>query len=200
MSEKLSLFQAYSQGNQYLYSYDSSVDLTSVTYPNTTQPSTYTYVNHYYTGGTDFRSNPLPETTYYSCPPGSDSSCQPLSGRLQSEGPSPENCHPVGRCRIDRFHFGSGCAPASGGKCSERLTRLIRFFLSCSQTSRGFDPILQILIGGKEKPTSREVGAVSTGRCNTGLEFTRWSFEVQSFSWALIEAQGYFVEVGLRVA
>jgi hypothetical protein len=28
--------------------------------------------------------------------------------------------------------------------------------------------------------------AVSTGRCNTGLEFTRRSFKAQGFSWALI--------------
>ena len=41
--------------------------------------------------------------------------------------------------------------------------------------------------------------AVSTGRCNTGLQFTRGSLKAQSFPWALIEAQGYFVEVGLRV-
>jgi hypothetical protein len=35
------------------------------------------------------------------------------------------------------------------------------------------------------------------GRCNTGLEFTCRSFKAQSFSRALIEAQGYLVEVGL---
>jgi hypothetical protein len=44
------------------------------------------------------------------------------------------------------------------------------------------------------------VPAVSTGRCNTGLESTSWSFKSQSFSRALIEAQGYFVEVCLGVA
>jgi hypothetical protein len=38
---------------------------------------------------------------------------------------------------------------------------------------------------------------VSMGRCNTGLEFTCRSFKAQSFSRALIEAQGYLVEVGL---
>jgi hypothetical protein len=37
-------------------------------------------------------------------------------------------------------------------------------------------------------------------RCNTGLEFTCGSFKAQSFSWALIEAQGYLVEVGLGIA
>jgi len=38
------------------------------------------------------------------------------------------------------------------------------------------------------------------GRCNTGLEFTSGSFKAQSFSGALIEAQGYLVEVGLGIA
>jgi hypothetical protein len=42
--------------------------------------------------------------------------------------------------------------------------------------------------------------AVSMVRCNTGLEFTCGSFKVRSFSWALIEAQGYPVEVGLGIA
>ena len=42
--------------------------------------------------------------------------------------------------------------------------------------------------------------AGSTGRCNTGLKFTRRSFKAQSFARALIESQGYLVEVRLRVA
>jgi hypothetical protein len=37
-------------------------------------------------------------------------------------------------------------------------------------------------------------------RCNTCLEFTGRSFKAQGFSWTLIEAQRYLVEVGLRVA
>jgi hypothetical protein len=41
--------------------------------------------------------------------------------------------------------------------------------------------------------------AGSTGRCNSGLEFTRRSFKAQGFSRALIEAQSYLVEIGLRV-
>ncbi len=41
--------------------------------------------------------------------------------------------------------------------------------------------------------------AVSTGRCNTGLQFTRRSLKSQSLSWTLIEAQSYLVEFGLRV-
>jgi hypothetical protein len=53
-------------------------------------------------------------------------------------------------------------------------------------------------IGSRKRfPQSR---AVSTGGCNTGMEFTRWSFEVQSLTRALIEAQGYLVEVSLGVA
>ena len=42
--------------------------------------------------------------------------------------------------------------------------------------------------------------AVSTGRCNTGMEFTSWSFKAQSFPRALIELQGCLVEVGLGIA
>jgi RHS repeat-associated protein len=72
------------QGNQYLYGYDEYGNLASVTYPNTSQPSTYTYAaNHYYTGGTDFRSNPLPTTAYYG-PTDSDPNGLPLNGRLES--------------------------------------------------------------------------------------------------------------------
>ena len=44
-----------------------------------------------------------------------------------------------------------------------------------------------------------ENGAVSTGRCNTGLEFICRGFKAQSFSRALIQAQRYFVEFGLRI-
>ena len=44
-----------------------------------------------------------------------------------------------------------------------------------------------------------ETPAGSTGRCNTGLQFTRRSFKAQGFSRALIEAQSYLVEIGLRV-
>jgi hypothetical protein len=41
--------------------------------------------------------------------------------------------------------------------------------------------------------------AVSTGGCNTGLQFTRRSLKAQGFPRALIEAQRYFVDFGLRV-
>ncbi len=44
-----------------------------------------------------------------------------------------------------------------------------------------------------------ETWAVSTVRRNTGSEFTRRSLKAQGFPRALIEAQGYFVEFGLRV-
>src|SRR5258708_5901513 len=43
-----------------------------------------------------------------------------------------------------------------------------------------------------------KMGAVSD-RCNTCLEFTGRSFKAQSFSWTLIEAQRYLVEIGLRI-
>jgi hypothetical protein len=43
---------------------------------------------------------------------------------------------------------------------------------------------------------SLESRAISTGGCNAGLKFTRGSFKAQSLAWALIEAQGYVVEVG----
>jgi hypothetical protein len=42
--------------------------------------------------------------------------------------------------------------------------------------------------------------ASSTGRCNTGLQFTRRGFKAQGLSRALIQAQSYLVEIGLRVA
>ncbi|MGD0733384.1 MAG: DUF2341 domain-containing protein [Terracidiphilus sp.] len=72
------------QGNNYLYAYDDSGNLASVTYPNTTQPSTYTYdASHLYLSGTDFRNNPLPVTTYYTATD-TDPNGLPLNGRLQS--------------------------------------------------------------------------------------------------------------------
>lgn len=73
------------QGNQYLYDYDASGNLSTVTYPNTSTPSTYTYVTgtHYYQSGTDFRGNPLPNTTYYG-PTDTDSNGNPLNGRLET--------------------------------------------------------------------------------------------------------------------
>src|SRR5271156_3299017 len=49
---------------------------------------------------------------------------------------------------------------------------------------------------GESFPKSR---AVSTGRCNTGLQFTRRRFKAQSLSRALIEAQSCLVEIGLSV-
>jgi len=41
-------------------------------------------------------------------------------------------------------------------------------------------------------------GVVSRGRCNTGLQFIRWSLKSQGFSWTLIQPQSDFVEVRLR--
>jgi len=71
-------------GNQYLYAYDTNGNLATVTYPNITQPTTYTYAaNHYYTGGTDVRNNPLPVTAYYG-PTDTDPNGLSLNGRVQS--------------------------------------------------------------------------------------------------------------------
>ncbi|HEY2470684.1 MAG TPA: DUF2341 domain-containing protein, partial [Terracidiphilus sp.] len=68
------------QGNQYLYGYDDNGNLSTVTYPNTSQSSTYQYdSNHFYLSGTDFRGNQLPSTTYYGPTDG-----KPLNGRLES--------------------------------------------------------------------------------------------------------------------
>ena len=72
------------QGNIYQYGYDASGNLATVTYPNTTTPSTYTYdANHLYLSGTDARSNPLPVTTYFGATD-TDPNGNSLSGRLQS--------------------------------------------------------------------------------------------------------------------
>ena len=72
------------QGNVYQYAYDASGNLATVTYPNTTQPSTYTYdVNHLYLSGTDFRNNPLPSSSYYTATD-TDTNGNSLAGRLQS--------------------------------------------------------------------------------------------------------------------
>ena len=72
------------RGNNYLYTYDDNGNLATVTYPNTTQPSTYTYdANHLYLSGTDARSNPLPTTAYYTAAD-TDPNGLPLNGRLQS--------------------------------------------------------------------------------------------------------------------
>jgi len=71
-------------GNNYLYSYDSSGNLASVTYPGVSQASTYIYdPNHLYLSGTDFRNNPLPTTAYYG-PTDTDPNGLPLNGRLKS--------------------------------------------------------------------------------------------------------------------
>src|SRR3981189_1850120 len=43
-----------------------------------------------------------------------------------------------------------------------------------------------------------QTGAGSTGRCNTISKFTCRSLKAQSLSRALIEAQSYLVEIGLR--
>ena len=72
------------QGNVYRYGYDTNGNLVTVTYPNTPQPSTYTYdANHLYLSGTDARSNPLPTSSYFTSAD-TDPSGLPLNGRLKS--------------------------------------------------------------------------------------------------------------------
>jgi hypothetical protein len=53
--------------------------------------------------------------------------------------------------------------------------------------------------GQSEGMNLPEIQAGSTGRCNTGLQFTRRRLKAQGLSRALIEAQSYLVEIGLRV-
>jgi RHS repeat-associated protein len=97
------------QGNNYLYSYDNSGNLATVTYPATptsvicpglTSPnmSQYTYYPnseqpsypaHFYAGGTDARCNLLPVTDYFS-PSDTDINGLPLNGRLKSVTVSPD--------------------------------------------------------------------------------------------------------------
>jgi YD repeat-containing protein len=72
------------QGNLYVYGYDENGNLASVTYPNTSQPSTYTYdSNHYYLSGTDFRNNPLPSVEYYAAG-STDAESNSLAGKMES--------------------------------------------------------------------------------------------------------------------
>jgi RHS repeat-associated protein len=72
------------QGNIYRYGYDGNGNLATVTYPTTSQPSTYKYdSNHLYLSGTDFRNNPLPASTYYTSTD-VDPNGLPLNGRLES--------------------------------------------------------------------------------------------------------------------
>ena len=76
---------------------------------------------------------------------------------------------------------------------SERLRTCRRH-----RAQRGSAAVGQFEVRGNR--TCRKRPAGSTGRCNTGLEFTRRSFKAQGLSRALIEAQSYHVEIGLRVA
>src|SRR3984885_15824887 len=52
---------------------------------------------------------------------------------------------------------------------------------------------------GDQLRTARKVRAVSTGRCNTGLQFTRRRLKAQGLSRALVETQRDLVEMGLSV-
>ena len=48
-------------------------------------------------------------------------------------------------------------------------------------------------------PPCHNLGAGSTGRCNTNLQFICWRLKAQGLPGAVIEAQGDLVEMGLRV-
>ena len=76
---------------------------------------------------------------------------------------------------------------------------------ACPHAYSIFRKICHVVAGSETGPNTAAVarflrnGAGSTGRCNTGLQFTRWRFKAQSLSRALIEAQSYLVEIGLSV-
>jgi hypothetical protein len=61
-------------------------------------------------------------------------------------------------------------------------------------------PIWRCAPSGSEAiPMCLKCPAGSAGQCNTRLQFTRRGFKAQGLSRALIEAQRYLVEIGLRV-
>jgi hypothetical protein len=79
---------------------------------------------------------------------------------------------------------------------------VIRFYLSQTAPLYGrkkwcFRKRASLRTAGK--PKLLKTWADSTGRRNTGLEFTRWSFKAQGFPRALVKLQGYLVEIGLGV-
>src|ERR1700760_3353443 len=57
----------------------------------------------------------------------------------------------------------------------------------------------RMMLSSSQRCPCATLPASSTGRCNTGLQFTRRRFKAQGLSRALIEAQRYLVEIGLRV-
>src|ERR1035437_1452398 len=80
---------------------------------------------------------------------------------------------------------GGGSGP---GQCSDLVLTFER--RSQYQTRSGVEACAALL---------PQTPAGSTGRCNTGLQFTGRRFKAQGLSRALIEGQSYLVEIGLRV-
>ncbi len=87
----------------------------------------------------------------------------------------------------------------------EPTSSAIRSYLAPARPNRsvvvheiwGFDQVRIVIEAEPVNLLKRWAG--STGRCNTRLKFTCRSLKAQSFSRALIEAQSYLVEIGLRV-
>ena len=73
--------------------------------------------------------------------------------------------------------------------------------IAYSAVSGGIPAVLSVARGLTEQWSLKlpKNGAVSTGRCNTGLKFTRRRLKAQGLSRALIETQRDLVEMGLRV-
>src|ERR1035437_334852 len=116
--------------------------------------------------------------------------------RLQSKTPQcSQSCGMIG----DAFQGPSlpsvAVLPSAGRGCVCRV-RSARAKYSVSLVSLTLP--LPLPIANKSLMCTK-YGAGSTGRCNTGLQFTRRSFKAQGLSRALIEAQSYLVEIGLRV-
>jgi hypothetical protein len=85
--------------------------------------------------------------------------------------------------------------PSNYPLCSDFQELFLNVPKMCPQVR----PYVAALDDSQSKLPVPKTRAGSTGRCNTGLQFTRRSFKAQGFSRALIEAQSYLVEIGLRV-
>jgi hypothetical protein len=105
-----------------------------------------------------------------------------------------------------RPRFGARRAALTAGAAGQHgLTRAIRLLRKSAHLldGDGQSPIVHLWVSVgflsqlRFKLPINPAG--STGRCNTGLQFTRGGFKAQGLSRALIEAQSYLVEIGLRV-
>jgi hypothetical protein len=82
--------------------------------------------------------------------------------------------------------------------CYPGLVHGIRRF--CSPSQRKWLDAIRRLVSGHDLAQVLISRVVSRGRCNTGLQFIRRSFESQCFSGPLIQAHSDFVQVRLREA